>query len=392
MKTRALLFGGILSLAAAPALAGLGPYMGLPRNWSFTDTTYGYDAGPYNGNPMSTMCVGCHSVNPSQFIGSAQISNLGAVPVATLVASRGTHFVTNLLGTPSTVTSVYGATLVTNTDGGGWTGAFADPNTGKYEKVTAWTTTGDARSKYGSTTGTSILTAGEMICESCHTISQGTPVGANLLAEYVDNGDSNLCEGCHSDMHGAGNLRNFYADARKRHHVMNNTGGLGTYTDYTDILAAANYTAKTMWAPDASTAVSATWCTTPYVSATVAAPIISTVGAAISFRNQCNAAGQGARAVADVTGDIVPSAGGSQLSCSNCHRPHNAATGAGAFILRLGNDVGTDFAGKPGTSRATAATPVGFGIRRQKDVGDSDLKLYGEYNTLCNACHRGYGT
>jgi hypothetical protein len=71
--------------------------------------------------------------------------------------------------------------------------------------------------------------------------------------------------------------------------------------------------------------------------------------------------------------------------CVSCHRPHNAETTAGAFILRRGTVA-------DGFAAGNAANTADGGISRQSDVDTTYAnKIYGEYVPLCKGCHQGYG-
>lgn len=395
MKIKTIVFTAAITLAASASFAGLGTSnMGLPQNWSLLGTEgYGSatsDGTNIDGNPASAMCVGCHTVNPSLYIKTPAAN--GSLTTTTLSGNNnmGTHFVMNLWGTPAATTALNGQT------GTGGQNYGIAPTAGTYENVsTNWTS--GARSKYqdaASATLKSQLTAGDMICESCHTLVPVTAKSNLLLAEYVDNGNSNLCEGCHGDMHTNGNLAAFESSkGTKRHHVMNNSGGTKTYVTFADTLTTTGYATGKYWAPSYSSKVDTEWCTTAYKNPLTDGPTVLDLatGEAITFRGECNVAGAGTFTEANVKGDINPPSA-TQVHCSSCHRPHNAATNAGAFILRNGSALGANlFVGVKGNSRAVTTNYVAYGIRRGIDVGTSNGKVYGEYDILCKGCHQGYG-
>lgn len=393
MKKYLALLAGAVALAAVPASAGL-LNSGLPT-WSFTDTTYGYPSGvTFEGNPNSAMCVGCHSVNPSQFIGTNMITvNAGSdYTAANLTTMLGTHFVMNVLATGDA--AAIGTTALNGgADGGnGMYDQSADSaKTAKYENQGTWATTipaaGTIYSKYAgadwANTTTTDGTPGDMICESCHSLYRNVTRtdGALLVGAYEDNGDSAICTGCHGDMHSNGNLPAFAGtDTRKRHHVLSG-----------DTLASANYAAGNMWAPALSDKVATGWCGAGAYSTQTPTLIADDD---ITFRGACNVAGQGTVLVGGTTGDIVgvEATGLADITCANCHRPHNAMSGAGAYILRSGDATfaaAADFGGPTGTN--TTAGTIGYGIRRQEDVGSyTSAKIYKEYIPLCQGCHQGY--
>lgn len=398
MRKLALLVAGAAALSAAPALAYLSTTdFGLPQAWTFaTNDGYGAIAATYNN--ASAMCVDCHTVNPSKLIYTPSDATGGPTIDPASTAMRGSHTVMNALMT--------GKTLFTYTNsGGGFPGGYGPGphDDGSYMKGSAWTglaggatmeskwntaTALPLASGYEVTNSVNVGNAG-LICESCHNIRRNTGNSAMLLGAYADNGADTLCLQCHT--HGTNTYASFHTNdklagfagvlARKRHHVL--TG---------DTFTVANYGTgnnSVMWAPTFSDKVVGAWCTTPYTTQAAATDL---TGAVVSFRNECNVSGVGARLNTAVTGDIVPLSA-SDIKCTNCHRPHNAMSGGGAFILRTGANAGTDYAGNAGGSGQALGDNIGWGIRRQNDVGTYGIgsKIYGEYNVLCNGCHQGYG-
>lgn len=390
---------GALILTAGISLAAMSTTNpGLPQNWAITSARgYGAQTG-INGNPASAMCVECHSVNPSGKI--ADIEQNGAITIAnTANANWGSHFVMNAVAGGGT--NPWGTTK---------TGGAAN-TTGKYERVAQWVDANGGYSKYGSTNSLATVaqgSRGEMICESCHSLTENFPNTAStadndlLLAPYQDNVNDAICLGCHvatgtgagtyAGFHTGDNLVAFDGTRTKRHHVLTN-----------DVLsvAATHYgtqgTDSLMWAPKASTRLAATWCTTKYSTTPGAYALNVDLDAgttpAIAFRGACNVGGQGTRAVATIgvtgagnaAGDIVP-VNATTVNCSNCHRPHNAKASAGAMLFRTG--AGGDFVGKvSGNFSSSVAADVEYGIRRSSDVGG---RTFQDYLPLCVGCHLGY--
>jgi hypothetical protein len=149
-------------IVAGAATAGINPANpGLPP----VTTVFG---GSYDNNNYSSVCVVCHTRNPS-----ARTAD---------TAGLGSHF-------------IYGGTgLLTG-------------NTG-VEKLTAWpvitcdngvSSCGAGMSKYGKTGDTVNVTGvtGEMICESCHNLLRNTGVNKILAVDNEAIDPSVLCEGCH---------------------------------------------------------------------------------------------------------------------------------------------------------------------------------------------------
>jgi hypothetical protein len=404
MKRSTIVLAGALSLTAGAAFAALGPQWGLPQNWSMTAATgYGTQTG-VNGNPASAMCVECHTVNPSDRI--LQVSQGGSVLIDRTNVNWGTHAVMNVQA--GAANAPWG---VTNS-GGGFTGGFggAARDGGQYYRGGVWTSL--ATSKYQGTPAalTTVLEGGagfatatsDLICESCHNIVINTATAADndlLVGTYDDNVNDGICTGCHAQnelpagraaFHGNDNLPAFAGTAtRKRHHAMTGDllrNGVGYYgSQGADSL---------MWAPSASDRLLTAWCTTPYATLTAPAPLDLTTGVAIAFRDACNVAGQGTRAYTAVAalGDITPTAANA-VNCSNCHRPHNAKSGTGAFILRMGDTSKGNFVGNPGALKFAGLTATSrfYGLRRQVDVDPSyAAKVYQEYRPLCAGCHYGY--
>ncbi|MHB8765126.1 MAG: hypothetical protein ACYDA8_12445 [Deferrisomatales bacterium] len=174
MAAGALLWG----LAPQGAAAGVNPAdPGLPRAL----TPWG---ASLDGRNFSSLCVGCHTENPS-----ARTSAPAAMAVGdTEVMYRGSHFMRNRLDGVDRFTDPARAAPVAS---GGW------------EKVTAWATAG--LSKYGVVaTGQSVTgSAGELICESCHNLRMNG--GRRLLLDVwsITSGEATLCSGCHAEISGA---------------------------------------------------------------------------------------------------------------------------------------------------------------------------------------------
>lgn len=404
MRKYQILLAGALAAAAGSAYAAMGPtQFGLPINWTMTPTVgYGAATG-VAGNGASAMCVECHTVSPSDRI--LDVSNRAAGDVRRDNANTlASHFVMN-------VGSGIGAT---NSGGGFLSGFGGIQDNGKYLRGGAWSAGPTYLSKFSN--GATLTSAYEgvvsaanagMICESCHNIINNV-VGANdqgaadndlLLGVYEDNRQDAICRGCHLNDEAAANsvfhttnsnLPSFSnPPARKRHHVLTN-----------DTILAANYgltgVSSLMWAPSFSDKLATEWCTQKYLSGINPAPLAD--GATATYRGLCNVAGSGTRVLATVAaqGDISP-ANVNDLNCTNCHRPHNAGTFSGAFILRPGKVVdSTDqtlIAYPAGNTSAThpVGTPKLFQVRRQSDVGDyAGNKIYQEYRILCAGCHYGY--
>ncbi len=139
-------------LLSAAAQAGMNPNnLGFPSVQLF-DNAY------YDNNAYSVLCTKCHERNPSL----TTLDNTGL----------GSHF-------------VYGGTA-------------AATRTTVPEKIDVWAS--GAFSKYGkigekvSVTGV----AGEIICESCHTMKVYTGPARLLAADNATTDPSALCEGCHA--------------------------------------------------------------------------------------------------------------------------------------------------------------------------------------------------
>lgn len=415
MKRSTIVLAGALSLTAGAALAALGPQFGLPQGWSMTNTTgYGAQVG-VNGNPASAMCVECHTVNPSDRI--LQVSGLGG-PAAldTTAVNRGTHAVMNVQA------GAANAPWAVTNSGGGFLGGYGPgPRDGGqyYRRGTSggganWAS--GATSKFQGTAANlnTVLEGGagfavatsDLVCESCHNLVINTATVADndlLVGTYADNLNDGICTGCHSQDETAAGRQAFHANdnlpafagntVRKRHHVMGGDALTDAYYGLTGV-------SSTMWAPSASNRLAGAWCTTPY--ATLAPGTTTDLnlgggGAAIAYRGECNVAGSGTRVIANIPalGDIKPQAanGANAINCVNCHRPHNARSTSGAFILRWGDTSKGDFVGNVGAGKFTGLTNASrfYGLRRQLDVDTNySAKVYQEYRPLCAGCHYGY--
>lgn len=394
-KLSVLLAGAAVSLAAT-AFAGVNPLdPGLPQNWTTTTYTTNFVVGDASGalpaedlgrlNTLnsfaSAFCVECHTRNPSALI-PAPSMNSTYDPSADL----GSHAVADVVAETNTGGGFAGGSTVDNTG----TAQTMPRIAGEYEKTTTWAPngqTGYGLSKYGDPTPThtrdSQTTAGDMICESCHNVLVNNGNQLTLLT-YEDDGASGalvgdaICVGCHtagetnaadvigtySDFHNNDNLSAFLIGnpaGMKRHHVLDG-----------DTLATAEYDPDT----DPDTNDSLMWA--PSYTRELSGGLVA-AGAAFDFGKGVSSSGQGALSTPLAAGDIAT---GTSLQCVSCHRPHNAVTTAGAFILRTGD--GTAF---PGAAGAVPTT----GLERQSDTGShATAKVYGEYRALCNGCHTGY--
>ncbi len=391
MKGNAAFVIAVAFVLASAASAGINPLSpGLVARWT-TTAERGYGVAEMTGNPASAMCVECHGVNPSSRIAEA----LGGIDPRS-AEHRGTHFVMNTLATGSSTP------LGTTHSGGGFPGGYgAQPRDGgEYLKTTAWdagSAPTDGYSRYGLGTdwGTVDPTNADfrvedadLICESCHNVLRN--VGESLLlAPWAETGggDSDrLCVGCHSagggredyaGFHANGNIPNFNGSARRRHHLLEGDVVTAEFYDPDGDPGTAD---SVMWAPGFTRLLSARWCDEPF-SAEVR-PVELSFPLTPTFRGLCNVSGAGTYNGPLPGGEILT---GTQLRCGSCHRPHNAQTGSGAFVLRSGT-------GRPLNPEAATGSPDVYGITRQFDVGDRALrKVYGEYGELCGGCHQGYG-
>ncbi|TAL18688.1 hypothetical protein EPN96_00860 [bacterium] len=411
MKKLAAAVAGVTALIAYPAIAGLNPFdPGLPQGWTSTVyTTVVGDAavlpGTIDGTAATTklsvldsytsaMCVECHSRNPSDRI-TAPSTHAGGIAIL-----PGTHQGSHTVAGPNAAGR--------SNSGGGWNPARV---AGQYEKTTLWlpgASAGKGFSKYGTHdavySDNDLLAAaaasvpGDVTCESCHNIlvNRGDQL---LLGAYADgpssaavgaeagarNGDQ-ICVACHGKgaetyaaFHANGNMRNFNNTAMKRHHILSD--GAAAMVD--DLVNAVNYDPdvnaatndSVMWAPNFSyeqgnVGTYNAWVYTNTVASNNTVPYI--------FRDRWNVTGAGTLAAAIATGDIPTT---TEVMCVSCHRPHNAETTTGAFVLRRGT-LATAF---PAGGAAT-------GIQRQSEFDNTfATKLYVEYVPLCKGCHTGYG-
>jgi len=432
--TASAIAAGVLWGSSANAVLSLNN-PGLPQGWTLADIK-GY--GLYNnvlGNPASAMCVECHTVNPSDRIPAPSNINArvyltppgggGGFPDgATVLAS---HYVSNKSAQAAQTDPTW------SHSGGGFLDGFTSYREGgEYLPGDPVSWAGGARAKFRDESNTTTLitinhdvppyqdvNAG-MICESCHSLLAN--VGNSLIRDtYSDNGDSTICIRCHNgaqsavpvltEFHNNDNLPIFgqTANRRKRHHVL--TGdvliveqeGVNGVTDDNIHYDGVSSTDGRMWAPLATNAFGTGWCGSGAFGNTRGAALDLTMANPnpIEFRNTCNISGQGTRLFSDVQnyqsvtstsgegGDIRP-ANASSVTCANCHRPHNAMTGSGAFILRTGG--GSDFGGVGfGYFAGVNTSDPTYYIRRQVDMGAfSGQKIYKEYTPLCVGCHQGY--
>lgn len=158
--------------------AGIGGSLGFP------DVTTVYDGAVYPKNGYSALCVACHTRNPA---------TRDSVPGTDY---HGSHFVFG------------GATLATGNL--------------PWQKLDAWPGTGGL-SRYGGLANLSQTgTAGELICESCHSLRANTGKNKLLVTDNATTDPSPLCEGCHGRT-GAGH-HVLTGDLSSTHAgVMNNT-------------------------------------------------------------------------------------------------------------------------------------------------------------------------
>lgn len=146
----------------------LPPDRGLPRV-----SLWG---GVYEGRHFSSLCVGCHTENPSAHFPVPVMPTGDVEP-----AYRGSHFVRHALGGTDRFTDMVAAE--------------------RWEKRDAWSS--GALSRYGDRANQVSITGapGEMLCESCHDLVKNK--GGRLLLEAYDGGEETaLCRGCHADVTG----------------------------------------------------------------------------------------------------------------------------------------------------------------------------------------------
>lgn len=296
---RALVIGCALSTALLmPCLSqagGLNPASpGLPAVLNV------YGPGSIPNNNASAMCVACHSSVP--------------------VVGGTTHFVRHV---PKTTTPA---------------------NIPIKERVVAWSTKGGL-SKYGNfgtNPPTSVTgTTGEMICESCHTMSFSVPGGNNLLEHsnrfdarptqpnLLNSASTSLCEGCH------------VAATLPGHHPL--TGDL---TSDGSVLS-----------------TSLTVFTRAFVDNTNPLPY----GAGNPTLN---------------SGVYYPAP--NKVGCLSCHaNGHNGYTGTGATILQRGWAGAASIAPvSPGSGVRGEGTT---GLDRQIDMAPA--RLISNWQPLCDSCH-----
>jgi hypothetical protein len=250
-------------------------------------------------------------------------------------------------------TSYRGSHFVKNYSAGAWSAATTTTNTFTAEKVTAWAGSG-AFSKYGTlgTNDTNAIppggpsVAGEMICESCHSVTRN--VGDQMLLENWNNatGAAPICEGCHPNP----------ALGPPYHHPLSSGAAVATSND---VGADTENPLKHDLNVNHSSHVLAT-------------PRVNSGG------------------MAYFTGSVT---------CVTCHKPHDAMSASAARILRRGS---CQFTGVPGLVGRQLNivyydnVPAGFisgnvvtrsatGISRQSDL--SPLQLITNSDPLCDACH-----
>ncbi len=376
ISKRYLVFALGVLLLGVPAQAAINPASpGLPPANAYTLT------GLLN-NAASAMCVDCHSRNPARYTNPTFAGNY-APPTAADV--KGSHYVMESYALAHS--------------GGGWSDdrwLGTQYINGKYMKVDAWGLATDTNfsagwSKWSNSTPASVpaystgaptpITAGQygIICESCHNILINAPgpgvtppQGNRKLLAWSSNNqaqnNSYLCEGCHARMkatatagnNDGGNFNGATAQLNtgRDHHVL---GG--------DSITAALSATGRLWGR------SWAWLDT---TAQMGNPVEPT-----TYANFI-------RPDALTTGDIdFAAANSTQITCSSCHRAHNAQTSTGALILKSGN--GTNLVG---TGLATdGGTGTNYGIQRQFDRGAKEVsttKLVTNESNLCDGCHSGY--
>lgn len=399
MKRISILIAGAAVLMALPSFAGINPNdPGLPQGWTTTKYTANFLVGnttstdtterlSQDNSYASAFCVECHGLNPSALILTPEVG--GGVNAAALLAQIGSHTVADAIGDSNTGGGYVGGSLRDRRSG--TTVTITQPRTaGQFEKLLAWGPSANANnddkglSKYGitgtETRNSTVASAGDMICESCHNVLVNA--GDQMLLEQFGHdgtaGNDKICLGCHgagasggdvvntvasyANFHDNGNLSPFLMPntaGQKNHHVMNG--------DALDITANGPYN------PDADTGTNDSIMWAPSFTREL---VGTTIGAAADFayRDNVNLSGQGTYDQPLAAGDI--GTGTTMVMCNSCHRPHNAMTKAAAYILKTG--TGGDFT-------------VGAGITgietRHSASGDAQ---YVEYLPLCAGCHQGY--
>ncbi len=165
---------GAAALAPREGLGRANPAdPGLPKSVAMWGTTF-------DGRHGSSLCVACHTENPS-----ARIPGPTLLPAGdTEPLYRGSHFMRNRLDGIDRLTTPAKAQAVP----AGW------------EKVTAWSTGG--LSKYAVGLASVTAAPGELICESCHNVVVNG--GAKMLLDTWSRatGAAALCSGCHAGVLG----------------------------------------------------------------------------------------------------------------------------------------------------------------------------------------------
>jgi hypothetical protein len=289
-----MLFAWFLFLFAGLSLsshAGLNPASpGLPN----VDNVYGLNGVP--GGAVSATCVSCHTLVP--------------------IPGRSSHFVRRTGG--STVQPAK-------------------------ERLVAWNGSG-AKSRYGtfgSPPASVVDVAGELICESCHSLKKNVTGGNNLLESSLpysprpaqpnnlSSASTTLCEGCP------------VSSTLPGHHPMTgDTTSSGAVLTNTD--AASSFTRV--------------------------------------FVDNANALPYGVSSTSEV---VYP--GPDRLNCLSCHgNGHTGYTGTGATILRRG------WAGAASVSPIVPTSGVvgvdASGLDRQID--HAPLRMITNWQPLCDACHK----
>lgn len=401
-----------LSMAALTGVvvAGINPAtFGLPNvDLAVTDNSF-YNVGSVTGVPgkqASVMCVACHTRNPSA-------RTAYAPPTTGAKADyMGSHFVTR--------------TFADTSKGGGYSDGSATPTiklranrsaaasaiymadntsgaitgTGAGDIATRWM----GLPKYGYLNGgvpdntytPRPGTTAQMICESCHNIVHN--IGpAKLLAIGFANGavvgtpttkgtqTSVLCVGCHGNMNADLNaewqLHPLTAGTwNGTQHHRNTSGATPIYlgsgtpippaTHDMGVMDRAYYGVGGVGGQNIGGSLYQMW-----------AAGAGTLGATRAINYTTNT--ERMKTMAD-NNQIQPSA--SSVTCTNCHRAHNADGTAGATILMRGTTAFTTAMGTgPVPDLTTANAPRG--LYRMEDKGGRGA-AFNSTNPLCLGCHQ----
>jgi len=334
-------------------------------------SAYGQKAIKNNGS--SSLCVECHSENPSQQMAS--------------------HFVMNYDGVSLRITN----------SGGGWDGSYYGVrDAGQFFKITPWTVSeggNGGTSKYGdsktfdsykyeesrigdtnddtsfSSMSPSMFSEKEIICESCHSLRTNVEGRYNLLA-YVTNspyiGDNingsiaDLCVGCHGFLyHDDGGVTNYlninWVDPRNLSRITQlRRGGNGRHY-IAGVLTPRNHHVMSGDAIDI-----------PLANAGLLMRDVSTMSPELISNPIRTDSPKGSMPVSPVAAlPIVLPENPLNLHCVTCHSAgHSGEPSLGAGILRGENLGGMD---------------SGRGLDRI-----SDGRLYGNYDDrkFCRLCHQ----